>query len=70
MFEWAGDFSEGLAPVEIGGFVGYINRKGDTVIEARFTYAEGFRDGRALVMDGENIALIDRRGRVVRTMTP
>jgi hypothetical protein len=70
VFSWAGDFSEGLAAAELAeseGMVGFIDRKGRFVIEPRFTYAEAFRDGRALVMEGEDVAFVNRRGRIVWT---
>ncbi|MEZ4892544.1 MAG: WG repeat-containing protein [Saprospiraceae bacterium] len=41
----AGDFSEGFAPVRIGGRYGYINTKGKLQIKAKYEYAESFLDG-------------------------
>jgi hypothetical protein len=49
----AGVFSEGLAPVEIRktspGAFSYINPQGETVLEPRFSSAEPFSEGRAVV---------------------
>ena len=48
-FEYGGRFSEGLAPVRIGGKWGYINTKGEMVIPARFEGAGIFHGGVARV---------------------
>lgn len=50
----AGDFAEGLAPVQdSGGLWGYIDRSGAWVIAPRFQWAEGFSEGLAVVgLDG------------------
>jgi hypothetical protein len=61
-FDYAGDFSEGLAAVEIvtndGAKSGYIDSSGAMVIEPRFDYAGDFSEGLAAVgnktgLDGE-----------------
>lgn len=46
-FAWAKDFSEGLAPVVVEDYLGYINFDGEFVIqpELDFDRASGFRDG-------------------------
>jgi hypothetical protein len=46
-FEWAGPFSEGLAPVRAGGKFGYIDRSGKFVIAPRFSVALDFSEGLA-----------------------
>jgi hypothetical protein len=48
-FDAAGDFSEGLAAVQIKDLWGYIDRTGAVVIEPRFTTARRFECGHALV---------------------
>ena len=55
-FEWANDFSEGLAVVKVWDETsifywrfGYIDTKGTLVIPARYDYAEPFRNGQAKV---------------------
>ena len=68
---WAADFSGGLAAVEVDGRIGFINRRGNLVIAPRFAYAEGFRGGRARVLEDDSgdsggaPAWINRLGRVV-----
>lgn len=61
-YDWASDFSEGMAivamPVEvrdqpIGQQYGYINTKGETVIKPQYEEAEPFKDGLAKVWDGK-----------------
>ena len=42
-FDNAGEFSEGLAPVEIGGKYGFIDTKGQYVINPQFDNAGEFR---------------------------
>ena len=42
-------FSDGLAPVKVGEEWGYINAKGEMVIEPRFEEAFAFNDGVAMV---------------------
>ncbi len=58
-------FSEGLAPVCIDGLFGFIDKKGDVVIPARYDFAEPFHDGRAMVCRDENCGFIDHEGREV-----
>jgi hypothetical protein len=49
-YEWAGNFSEGLAAVKVNGLVGYISKAGEMVIEPQFNFGYGFVDGHALVL--------------------
>jgi hypothetical protein len=65
----AAPFSEGLAPVLVqtkgwsGGRWGYVNTRGETVIEPRFTEAGAFSDGLALVKDvAGRLGYLDRTG--------
>lgn len=59
-FSDAGDFSEDLASVQIGGkasgmiggVYGYIDRNGEYVVEPKFDYGESFSDGLACVLTG------------------
>lgn len=46
-FAWAKDFSEGLAPVVVENYLGYIDKQGEFVIEPEldFDLASGFREG-------------------------
>lgn len=73
LFDAAGDFSEGLAPVGRGslrggrfeGLWGFLDKEGRVAVEPRFAWAGGFRGGRALVrLAGGGYALVDRIGAV------
>ncbi|MCU1236887.1 MAG: Leptospira repeat protein [Candidatus Solibacter sp.] len=46
-FDWASEFSEGMARVTIGGKTGYIDRTGKLVIAAQFSDGTDFHEGRA-----------------------
>jgi hypothetical protein len=52
VFEDAGCFSEGLAPVLVGGRWGYIERSGRIVIAPRFIGSSGNSDGAGQFADG------------------
>ena len=52
-FDFAWDFSEGLARVAVEDKVGYIDETGEMVINPQFDYAEAFSGGSATVMIGE-----------------
>lgn len=65
LYEKAGHFSEGLAPVKQNGLWGYVDRKGRMVIGAVFEYAREFRNGLAEVVVEGKSAYVDRQGRVV-----
>jgi hypothetical protein len=41
-YHWAGSFHEGVAPVEIDGLWGFINRSGDLVIKPQFSWVGSF----------------------------
>ncbi|HVF43783.1 MAG TPA: WG repeat-containing protein [Pyrinomonadaceae bacterium] len=47
-FEYAGEFSDGLAPVRVGGKVGYVDHEGMLVIEPQFCEVHGFAEGLAV----------------------
>jgi hypothetical protein len=63
---YAGDFSEGLAPLKptIGGPYGYIDRTGKRVIPPRFDAAGNFHEGLAAVESGGKLGYIDKTGRM------
>ena len=72
-FEFARRFSEGLAAVDIGGKIGFIDKAGKLVIEPQFLFALEFSQGQAQVkLFGRNLktpgkgAFIDRKGRILR----
>lgn len=71
LYDGAGDFSEGLAPVKKNGKWGYINEKGLTAIQADYdavddeTGAYTFRNGLAPVCKGGLFGIINRQGETV-----
>jgi hypothetical protein len=64
-YDYAKDFSEGLAPVRVGDKWGYIDKKGRMVIEPKFDRAEEFSDGLARVQQGKLYGYIDYNGALV-----
>jgi hypothetical protein len=64
-YDYAKEFSEGLAPVMIGERWGYIDKKGRMVIPPRFDEAEPFSDGLARVQLGERFGYINPSGGLV-----
>ncbi|MCA8923173.1 MAG: WG repeat-containing protein [Planctomycetes bacterium] len=60
---YAGPFSEGLASVQVQGAWGYVDVRGEWVIEPQFARAEPFAEGLASVRKGEGeYGWIDRQG--------
>jgi len=64
-FDYAKDFSEGLAPVRVRDKWGYIDKSGRMVIEPKFDDADPFSDGLARIEQGELFGYIDHNGAVV-----
>lgn len=64
-FDFAWDFSEGLAVIEIAGKQGYIDVSGETVIQPVFDRAYSFSEGLAKVKVGKKYGFIDKTGRLV-----
>lgn len=52
-YDYAEEFSEDLAVVQVGRYFGYIDRKGEIVIPLQYTQAAYFLQGRALVAKEE-----------------
>lgn len=66
-FEYADDFSEGLAAV---GKMGYIDITGKIVITPQFEFGSAFREGVAFVAkDSEKVGIIDKTGRLLNNYT-
>jgi len=47
-------FSEGLSPIQMNKKFGYVNQKGEIVIDFKFDYADSFYGGKAYVEIGAN----------------
>jgi WG containing repeat len=63
-FLQAGDFSEGLAPVQAVDSAkwGYIDRQGNVVIQPQFDNVAGFKEGLACVEINHKIGYVDKTG--------
>lgn len=76
-YDFAGEFSEGLAVVNIGrkvtedigdyvpGKFGFIDSTGKVVVPLQYSRAEFFHEGRALVEKDDKIGFIDLNGNLV-----
>lgn len=65
-----GDFSCGLASFKQNSKEGYINRKGEIVIEPKFTLCEDFSEGLAFVFYSGHNQLIDINGNGITEFEP
>ena len=63
-FDSTWGFGEGLAPVQVGGKWGYIDRQGHMAVPARYDWTVGFRQGLAVQKDN-HWGFIDPAGKVV-----
>ncbi len=61
-YEYAAEFSEGLAAVTLDGAIGFIDETGKLVMPARFDRASDFRDGRAPASLKGRDGVVDRAG--------
>lgn len=65
-YEWAYEFSDGLANVEIDDKKGYIDHQGNVVIEPQYHYAYPFSEGLAAVAyEDKLMGYIDKNGKTV-----
>ena len=64
-YDRAKDFSEGLAPVQIGTQWGFIDKNGNIVINMQFDAAEPFSDGLALIRQNDLWGYINYAGIIV-----
>jgi hypothetical protein len=64
-FDWAGKFSEGLAPVMLKEKWGYADERGNLVIEVQFDSAAQFSDGLAAVRVGQLWGFVERSGDIL-----
>lgn len=60
-------FNSGLLAVKKGDKWGYVNNKGETVIQFKYDEAYVFKGGHALVIFGTDSMIIDNKGEVVIT---
>lgn len=65
LFDAAGDFSEGLARVQVGNKWGYINKEGNTVIEPQYQLCYEFTEGYAQAQTKGKWGMIDKKGKWV-----
>jgi len=64
-FDWAFEFSEGLARVEINNKWGFIDKSGQFVIPLQFDWAYDFSEGLAAIKIEDKWGYIDPNGQVV-----
>jgi len=64
-FRNARSFSEGLAPVRVGGKWGFIDATGQFVIQPTYDNVGSFSEGLAAVCSGKEWGYIDRKGTIV-----
>lgn len=62
MFDAAGDFTEGLARVQLKGKWGYINKKGNWVIEPQYSLCYEFNEGYAQASQKGKWGIINKKG--------
>lgn len=62
------DFSEGLAAVKFStGLWGYIDKRGMVTVPGRYRVAYSYFDGQALVANGQQWYILNKRGDVLKT---
>lgn len=64
-FYWVHPFSEGRAPVKVGGRWGFANRHGALAVAPEFGEVQAFRQGLAAVKSGGKWGFIDGSGNKV-----
>lgn len=62
------DFTEGLVPIMIDGYYGYINTEGNLAIPPKYDFACSFHDGLALVYSNNKNGFINRHGKNIIKM--
>lgn len=65
MFDAAGDFTEGMARVQLRGKWGYINKKGNWVIEPAYNLCYEFNEGHAQAAQKNKWGIIDKKAKWV-----
>jgi len=68
-FDYASDFTEGLAEIRIGdresGLFGYIDTTGKIVIKPKYQSTGTFSDGVAIARDNKGLVIIDKKGKTL-----
>ena len=64
-YDYAGDFSEGLAEVEKDHKYGYIDKSGNEVIACKYDYADDFSEGLVRVEKDDKYGFVDKSGNEV-----
>lgn len=64
-FDWAGEFTDGLALIRQDGVYGYVRRNGEVAIEPQFEDAWHFSEGLAPVQMDNQWGYIDETGEIV-----
>lgn len=67
-YDFAGNFSEGLAVVWKDGKTGFINEQGTIVIPLQFDSAVSFSEGLAIVKQNNKWHLIDNQGKIINSL--
>lgn len=62
IYEYAGQFNNGLAVVIKDGVYGYINKDGNQLIDSKYEEAMDFDQGRAIIVEKDMYGLIDVSG--------
>ena len=66
-FDYATQFSQGIAVVRVNNKYGYINKQGHYLIPPQFDYATRFSQGIAVVESHQKSGLIDKTGKYIIT---
>lgn len=53
-----------LLPIEVEGVFGFIDRKGNVVVEPQYDYAGAMVEGMSLVLKGEKFGFVDKAGKL------
>lgn len=65
-YEFASDFSEGLAAVSYNGKYGYIDINGKNIVDSKYEEAYPFSEGLAMIkVEGSGYGYIDTTGKVI-----
>ena len=71
MYDWVGDFSEGLATVKLNDKYGYIDKTGKEIIPCKYNDAWNFSEGFAKVaLNGKYGYIDDKYMIIIEAMVP